>query len=140
MERPDSITPGLRRWSDELFVNSQKVVGVAGVVEHVSVPIIGALIPGAAPILGAIDSIFQRVLGTIVTVEMQSPAGGGPDKMAASVGAFNDGLEMTQSILALEKKRLTYDQAKLQEAITAQVAAFNAFAQVKASFKVESLP
>ena len=53
---------------------------------------------------------------------------------------FASGLELTQQILALEGKQLTYDAAQLQIAINSQVAAYNAMAALKASFKVIPIP
>lgn len=108
-------------------------------VEHAITPIL-SVIPGVGSIATGIDAIAQRLIGGIATAEANNPADGqGGIKAAAVVSDFQAGLELTQSVLAIEHKKLEYDAAMLQTAINAQVAAFNAMAALKASFRVTSL-
>ena len=120
------------------FISILKKIGsvVLG-AEHVIAPIAESLLPTLSGPIAAIDDIFQRLQATITTVEVSTPTDGqGTVKSAAVVADFESGLSFTQSILALEGKKLIWDDVQLQAAITAQVAAYNAMAALKASFKV----
>lgn len=119
------------------FISVIKKIGsVALGIEHIAEPVVETLFPVSKPIF----DIFDKVSNTIVTVEANMPGVSGPDKSQAVISDFEAGLALTQQILALEGKQLTYDKAALQTAINAQVAAYNAFAAVKTSFKVTTLP
>ena len=120
------------------FINIIKKIGTVALgIEHIAAPIAETLLPGFAPIIAGIDNIFQHLTGAIVTVEANNPTTGqGVIKADAVTADFESGLELTQSILAMEGKKLTYDAAALQTAISSQVAALNAMAAVKASFKI----
>jgi crotonobetainyl-CoA:carnitine CoA-transferase CaiB-like acyl-CoA transferase len=115
----------------------KKVGSVLLGIEHVAEPIVESLFPASTPLFGVFDRLSQAI--TTVEASITTP-GSGPQKSAAVVADFNAGLQLTQSILALEGKALYYDPAALQTAIDAQVAAFNAFAAVKTSFKVVAQP
>jgi len=122
------------------FISVLKKIGQVAIgIEHVAAPVVSSLIPGAAPIIGALDNLFTRVQTTIQTVELTSPVGGGQLKAAVVVTDFEAGLETTQAVLALTGKHLEYDAALLQDAINNQVAAYNSFAKLKGSFKVVDL-
>ena len=120
------------------FVSILKKIGsIAISVEHVVAPIAETLLPAFGTTIAAIDGIFQRLQATIATVEVSNPAAGqGVVKAQAVVADFEAGLSFTQDILALEGKKLVWDDTQLQAAISAQVAAYNAMAALKASFKV----
>ncbi len=110
-------------------------------IEHAAGPIIGALYPPLAQPLAQLDGLFQRLQSTVMTVEQNNPVDGSGALKAAAVKAdFAAGLQTTQDVLALTHKKLTYDEALLQQAIDAQVLAYNTMAKVKASFKVVDLP
>lgn len=91
------------------------------------------------PVSKPLFDIFDRLQTAITTVEASSPLQDGTVKSGAVVTDFEAGLSVTQAILAVDGKKLVYDDAALQSAINAQVAAYNAFATLKASFKVVSL-
>lgn len=120
------------------FISIFKKIGTTLLgIEHVAAPVLSLVVPGAAPIITELDGIFQRLQTGIVTVEANNPVDGqGSVKADAVTADFNAGLDLTQSVLAMEGKKLTYDAAALQTAIASQVAALNAMAVVKASFKV----
>lgn len=120
------------------FVNIlQKIFTVVAGVEHIAAPIAETLLPGFAPIITTIDGIFQKLQGTIATVEANNPVTGqGAVKSQAVIADFEAGLAFTQYAFSLEGKKLTYDLAALQEAINAQVAAYNAMSKVKDSFHI----
>lgn len=122
------------------FLGALKSIGhaIAG-IEPTAVTIL-KLFPVTAPAAGLIDGLFHTIQGAVVTAEAQSPVGGGQIKSQAVIADFQAGLQVTQSVLALEHKTLTYDADKLQAVINAQVAALNAFAELKASFKIEDAP
>ena len=109
-------------------------------IEQVAAPIAETIFPAAAPIISALDKIFQNLQGAVVTAEVNNPTGNGQVKSDAVIADFQAGLALTQSVLALEHKELQYDAAALQTAISAQVGAFNAMAAVKASFHIADLP
>lgn len=109
-------------------------------VEKVAAPIASVAFPQFAGAINLVDNFVQKVQGTIVTIEANNPVDGqGQLKSASVINDFVSGLELTQSMLALDHKKLTFDQTKLQAAIDAQVAAYNNFAALKASFKVEPI-
>lgn len=124
------------------FVSILKSIGtVLFGIEHVAAPIAEALLPAAAPVIAEVDSIFARLQTAITTVEAQSPVGtSGTVKSDVVTQDFNASLGVAQSVLAMAGKQLSYDTAALQTAINAQVAAYNAMAAVKASFKVIDVP
>lgn len=118
----------------------KKIGSIALKVEHVASPIISTMLPGAAPIIMELDTIFQHLQSAVITVESNNPLDAqGAVKSASVVSDFNSGLELTQSILAMKGEMLSYDATALQTAISAQVTALNAMAAVKASFKIVSL-
>lgn len=114
----------------------KKVGSIALGFEHIAAPIASVMFPEFSPIITGMDRLFVDLQGNIVANENRSPVGGGPAKAAATAQSFVDGLSVVQDILAAEGKTLTFDQGKLQQVITAQVAAFNAMSEVKASFKI----
>lgn len=106
-------------------------------VEHAVTPLL-SVIPGVGSIAVGVDAVVQRIMSSVATVEANNPADGqGGVKAPAVIADFNAGLELTQQVLAIKGEKLTYDPAALQDSINAQVSAFNAFAKLKASFKIE---
>ena len=119
----------------------KKVGSVALGIEHVAAPILEAAVPGLAPVVATVDGLVQRIQNTITTVEANGPvSGGGQLKSAAVVSDFQSAIDLASTIAGLEGKTMTYDQQALQDAITAQVAAYNAFAKLKASFALTAKP
>ena len=120
------------------FLRGFKKVG-----EFATNPMVGGLVagfvPGAAPAL----TIAQKVMGAITAVEARHADTGrevtGPEKLAMVMGDFEDGLEATNALLEASHKRLAADPDKLKKAIDLQVAAFNAFADLKDSLKLVDL-
>ncbi len=114
-----------------------KIGSTALSIEHVAAPIISTFVPGAAPVLAIVDSFVPRVQASIQTVEAANPASGlGAAKSAAVVADFEAGLALFQGVLAGRGEQLVFDRAALEAAIAGQVAAYNGFATVKASFKI----
>lgn len=108
--------------------------------EHVAAPLASTIFPQFAPIIGKIDGLFGTTQAAIITAEANNPLDGqGGLKLTAVTNDFNAALAEMQSILAITGKQLTYDAAALDAAVSAQVAAYNAFAKVKASFKIADL-
>ena len=112
---------------------------VLGVEKLVS-PVVGVLVPGAQPVVNILDSIVTRVQNAIVTVEANNPVGNGTVKFDAVVADFQAAVDLAQSMAAAAGKTLTYDKAALTDAINDQVAAYNAFAKLKASFQFVDAP
>jgi hypothetical protein len=123
------------------FISILKKIGSVTIgAEHIVAPVIEAAVPAISGPVAALDGIFQRLQATIATVEANNPTDGqGGIKAQAVTADFQSGLDLTQQILALKGEKLTYDASALQSAIDAQTAAFNAFAKLKASFKVDKL-
>lgn len=123
------------------FISILKKIGSVVIgAEHIVAPVVETLVPSLSGPIAAVDGIFQRVQATITTLEANNPSDGqGAIKSAAVVADFQSGLDLTQQILSVEHKKLSYDGAALQAAINAQVAAYNAFATLKASFKIEAV-
>lgn len=122
----------------------KKVGSVALGIEHLAAPIVSALVPGSAGVFAVVDSITARVQNSITTQEFLSPTtGSGPQRAAAVVQDFENLLNLSDDviapILAARGEVLSYDHAALQTAIDAQVAAYNAFAALKASIKIVPL-
>lgn len=120
------------------FTSILKRIGeVALGIERVTAPIAEIALPQFAPIIARVDATFQRLQNAVATVEANNPLDGqGNLKAQAVTTDFEAGLAFTQYVLALEGKQLVYDPSALQLAINTQVAAYNAMAQVKASFRV----
>ena len=120
------------------FIGILKKVGTILVgVEHIAAPIVGAAFPGLAGPIALLDGVFQKLQNTIITVESNNPISGqGQIKQDAVINDFAAGLDLTQQILGLKGERLDYDHAALEESIKSQVAAYNAMAKLKVSFKV----
>jgi len=118
------------------FISILKKVGSAVLgIEHVAEPVIETLFPSSKPLF----DVFDRLQTAITTVESANPLQNGQLKSQTVVSDFEAGLSVTQAILSADGKKLVYDDAALQSAINAQVAAYNAFAALKASFKVVAL-
>lgn len=124
------------------FLSIFKALGKGLLVgEKIAVPLAEVAFPQFAPILGKIDNLFGVTQASIVTAEQNNPLDGqGGLKLTAVTNDFNAALAELQSILAITGKQLTYDGGALNDAVTAQVAAYNAFAKVKASFKIADAP
>lgn len=92
----------------------------------------------------AVGVIWKRVASSIVNIEAAHAAAGktgtGADKLAFVTTDFEESISVTQEILRSQGKSFTYDTGALKEAIDAQVMAYNAFARVKASFKITDVP
>ena len=101
-------------------------------VEHIAEPIVEALFPASTPLF----AIFDRMAANIATIESQMPTASGTAKSAAVATAFDQDLQMVQAILQQTSQQLVYDPAAWQAANDAQVAAYNAYAALKATFKV----
>jgi hypothetical protein len=108
---------------------------VLGVVKAVE-PIVETILPVSIPIF----SIFDQLTGAVKTAEVAMPSAPGVAKAAAVTSNFQNDLAFIQQILATGGQQLTYDSAAVQKAITDQVAVFNDFATIMASFKVVPLP
>ncbi len=124
------------------FLSILKTIGTDALkVEHVVVPVAEALYPPAAPWLAKLDNLAQGLQGGIIKAESAGPLldANGALKATTVTADFEAGLQTTQSVLALEGKTLTWDDAMLQKAIASQVQAFNDFATLKASFKIVTL-
>jgi hypothetical protein len=107
--------------------------------QHGQLPDTAEQITGAAAAgpIAAVDSIFHRVAGSVANAEATvQQAGQGALKSSIVVSDFNAGIDIAQTVLAARGEKMVYDAAALQAAIDAQTAAFNAFATLKASFKI----
>jgi len=101
-------------------------------------PASGAIISAFNPSIG---SIWGRVASSIVSIEeAHSQAGkekSGAEKLALAINDFNESLAITREILKSHGKDLVYDNRALEDAINAQVAAFNAAKKLKDSIKIQ---
>ena len=122
------------------FWSVLKKIGVEAIkVEQVAAPIISMVDPALAAPLHALDPIFAKVVTSPVTVEANNPTATDQAKSNAVIADFEAGIATTQSVLALEGKKLTYDDKSLQLAINSFVAGYNALAAVKTSFKITAV-
>lgn len=120
------------------FISILKKFGsvVLGIEQKVA-PLAESFFPQFAPEIGAVDGIVTRIQTAITTVEANNPGDGqGGIKASAVIADFEAGLGLTNTILAAKGETVTYDSVALNNAITSQVAAYNAFAALKASLKV----
>lgn len=122
------------------FLSALKTIGKTLIgIEPTAVTIL-KLFPPTAGAASLIDSLYHTIQDGIVRAEVASPVGGGKVKQDAVVTDVESALSVTQSALALAGKGLQYDDAKLRTAIDSQVAAINAFANFKDSWKIVDLP
>lgn len=123
------------------FVSILKGIGhVLGVAEHIAAPIAEIAFPQFAVPIAAVDRFVSATQTAIQTGELQSPTGGGAAKLQLAQEGFEAALALTQEILKSQGKVLTYDTATLTKAVNNQVAAYQSFADLKATFKIEELP
>jgi len=115
---------------------------VALQVEHVAAPIVGAIVPGAQPVinvLNKIESIVPNTLGDVIAQEELNPASGaGASKSATVQQNFELMLfdNLLTPVLAARGETVSYDHAALIEGISGFVTALNAMAKVKSSIKI----
>lgn len=104
-------------------------------------PIAGAAVSLVNPVIGnLIMGISGKLQTAIVSAEATvTQANSGGIKADAVVADFESGLSIAQEVLAAEGKAITYDPAALQTAINNYVAAYNATAALKSSFKIVGL-
>lgn len=123
------------------FISILKKIGsVALGVEHIAAPIVSALYPPAAPWLSKLDDLTQHLQASVIATEVNNPADGqGGIKSAAVIADIDSYFGTMNAGLALAGKTVTDDPALRQAAINATVAAFNADAAWKASFKIGDL-
>lgn len=97
-------------------------------------PIVGSAVGIVNPVLGTlITGLAGRITASITSVEQTvTEAKAGQLKSQTVIDDFNNALGLAQEITG---KTITFDQAALQNAINAQVAALNAFASLKSSIK-----
>lgn len=119
------------------FLSILKRIGsVALNIEHTAVPIISALDPALAPLLGRIDGWVTRVQGAVLTVEANNPVDGqGQVKLQAVIADFEAGLSIANAIAGGHGKKIAYDQAKFNESVGHLVSFYNGMGEVKSSFK-----
>ena len=124
------------------FLSIFKAIGKGLLIgEKIVVPLAETAFPAFAPLISKIDSLFGVTQAAIITAEQNNPLDGqGGLKLTAVTNDFNAALAELQSILAVTGKQITYDGGALNDAVAAQVAAYNAFAKVKGSFKVADAP
>lgn len=123
------------------FWNALKKVGsTALTVEHIAIPIVSALDPALAPLLVTLDGWVNRIHGTVLTLEANSPAdGSGQAKLQSVITDFEAGLGIANAVAAGRGKKIVYDQAKFNESVGHLVAFYNGMGEVKASFTEEDL-
>ena len=124
------------------FISILKTIGktILG-VEHLAAPIAEVAFPQFAGAIAEVDSLTSRLQSAIVTVEANSPVGtAGTLKSDVVTQDFNAAIGLAQSIAGFAGKQISYDASALQTAINSQVAAYNALAALKASFKVVDVP
>ena len=109
---------------------------VAGWLAKTGVPLAGAVTAIVAPQFSPLVNALQSL---IVTAEANNPGDGqGKIKLDAVKLDFQASLALTQQALAAAGKKLTFDEAKLEAAVSAQVQAYNAIRDLHDSFKVEN--
>lgn len=118
-----------------IFGGLRQGLGVAAGVVHTATPLL-RLVPGAGQYVPEIDTILQRLMAAIATVEVASPTAEGVLKAHVVTDDFQAGIQLTNAVLATRGEVLSYDQAALKKAIDGQVAAYNAMAALKASFAI----
>lgn len=123
------------------FVSILKKVGsVLLGAEKIAEPIIDDLYPPAAPWLARLDNLTQTVQASVIQTEVASPAGDPAAKSANVISDIDSYFSVMNAGLALAGKTVTDDPTLRQAAINATVAAFNADAAWKATFKITDLP
>lgn len=123
------------------FVSILKGIGhVLGVAEHIAAPIAEVAFPQFAVPIAAVDHFVSATQTAIQAGELQSPVGGGPAKLQLAQEGFDSALQLTQEILKSQGKVLTYDAPTLAKAVNNQVLAYQSFADLKGTFKIEDLP
>lgn len=92
----------------------------------------------------ALGALVGRISNAVVNIEaahaQAGKSGTGPEKLSFVMTDFNESLAVTQEVLKLQNKQMTYDGKALEDAINAQVAALNAANKLKESFKIIDIP
>lgn len=110
--------------------------GVGKITKIANDPFVASLI-ALAPGGGLANQIIHATVKIEATVT--SP-GFGDLKAQMFADDFDASLSVTQEVLAMQGKVMTYDKAQLDKARDSFVAGFNAIAAVKASFQIVELP
>lgn len=119
----------------------KKIGSVAIGIEHVAVPLISVADPVLAPWLARLDGWLTRTQAAVLSVEhtvTEAKAGG--LKQASVVADFENGLESAQTALAITGKKIEYDMDKYKAVVDGFVAAYNAAAEFKKTWKIVDLP
>lgn len=108
----------------------RKMLGAGAGVGQLAAPYVSLFNPAAGAIVASVSRAIIRAES-----EYSEPKSG-PLKQAAVIADFKAGLDVAKDILAAQGKTITYDNGALEDAIKAQVMAFNAFNALKASVKI----
>lgn len=122
------------------FLSILKKIGLGALsVEKAAEPIISVLYPPAAPWLSKLDDLTQHLQASVIATEVKTPIGDSAAKSAQVIADIQTYFDTMNSGLALAGKTVLDDPALRQAAINGTVAAFNADAAWKASFKIIDL-
>lgn len=120
------------------FLSILKTIGTDALkIEPIAAAAVSLVNPALANLMNGISGKIQSAVTNAELTITQAKSGG--VKADAVVADFESGLSIAQEVLAAEGKAITYDPSALQTAINNQVAAFNAAAALKASFKIVPL-
>jgi len=120
------------------FLSILKTIGTDALkIEPIAAAAVSLVNPALANLMNGISGKIQGAVTNAELTITQAKSGG--IKADAVVADFESGLSIAQEVLAAEGKAITYDPVALQTAINNQVAAFNAAATLKASFKIVPL-
>jgi len=120
------------------FLSILKTIGEDALkIEPVAAAAVSFINPTLANLMNGISGKIQTAVTNAELTVTQAKSGG--VKSATVVSDFESGLDIAQEVLSAEGKAITYDPVQLQTAINNYVAAFNATAALKASFKIVPL-
>lgn len=109
-----------------------------------TIQLIGGLVPGGGTALTGALAIGQKVMASVTSIEARHMGDGqentGQEKLALAIADFEDYVEAHNALLEPSGKMLQADTEKIKKAVELQVAAFNAFADLKESLKLVDIP
>lgn len=126
-----------------IFSNFQSILGKIAQGEKLVEPVVEKFVPTSIPYFAIIDEIFAVVPQSVIKQEMMVVKTGtepvGETRQNNVIADFTTGLSKFNEILAIDKKKLQFNNDELKASIADFASAFTHLAAVKASIKIVDL-
>jgi len=107
---------------------------------HLLDRILGAADLAAPFIYPPAAGIVSTIHTAVIKAEANYPGSGrGAEKLPAATAGFMNNMELLSGIFTAKGYKVTVDQGKLQAALNAQVAAFNAIQELQNNITIEKI-